>query len=136
MLEVLADVLRERLPVLLGQAFVPGIDDLVFAGFAQSTPTLFPFVESQARLVGAYAVGRYRLPEPQRMREVIVADQQRYTGHMLDRPRHTQQVDYFLYEHDMRTRELPAGAERARVHGPPSWARVADTDTTTVGAPR
>ncbi|MGW0638227.1 flavin-containing monooxygenase [Nocardia salmonicida] len=121
---------------LYKRMFVPGIDDLVFAGFAQSTPTLFPFVESQARLVGAYAVGRYRLPEPQRMREVIVTDQQRYTGHMLDRPRHTQQVDYFLYEHDMRTRELPAGAERARVHGPPQWARVADADTTTVGAPR
>ncbi|MFD9548572.1 flavin-containing monooxygenase [Nocardia salmonicida] len=121
---------------LYKRMFVPGIDDLVFAGFAQSTPTLFPFVESQARLVGAYAVGRYRLPEPQRMREVIVTDQQRYTGHMLDRPRHTQQVDYFLYEHDMRTRELPAGAERARVHGPPPWARVADADTTTVGAPR
>ncbi|WKG11825.1 NAD(P)-binding domain-containing protein [Nocardia sp. PE-7] len=121
---------------LYKRMFVPGIDDLVFAGFAQSTPTLFPFVESQARLVGAYAVGRYRLPAPQRMREVIVADQQRYTGHMLDRPRHTQQVDYFLYEHDMRTRELPAGAQRARVQGPPSWARVADADTTTVGAPR
>ncbi|MFD3458460.1 flavin-containing monooxygenase [Nocardia fluminea] len=121
---------------LYKRMFVPGIDDLIFAGFAQSTPTLFPFVESQARLLGAYAVGRYRLPDPQRMREVIAADQQRYTGHMLDSPRHTQQVDYFLYEHDMRTRELPAGAERARVHGPMSWAQVADTDKTTVGAPR
>jgi hypothetical protein len=30
-----------------------------------------------------------------------------------DRPRHTQQVDYFVYEHDLRTRELPAGMARA-----------------------
>ncbi len=29
-------------------------------------------------------------------------------------PRHTQQVDYFVYEHDLRKRELPAGMKRAR----------------------
>ena len=27
--------------------------------------------------------------------------------------RHTQQVDYFHYEHDIRTREMPAGIKRA-----------------------
>ena len=32
--------------------------------------------------------------------------------------RHTQQLDYFLYEHKMRTTELPAGYERARYHRP------------------
>jgi hypothetical protein len=31
----------------------------------------------------------------------------------VQRPRHTQQLDYFLYEHDLRTREIPAGLERA-----------------------
>ena len=36
---------------LYKRMFSPGIDDLVFVGFAQSTPTLFPFVEAQARLV-------------------------------------------------------------------------------------
>ncbi len=111
---------------LFKRMFLPGIEDVVFAGFAQATPTLFPFVECQARLIGAYAVGRYRLPDTAEMRRVIVADQQRYTGHMLDRPRHTQQVDYFLYEHDMRVRELPAGARRAAAAGAPRWARVAE----------
>ncbi|WP_309649812.1 NAD(P)-binding domain-containing protein [Nocardioides sp.] len=101
---------------LFKRMFKPGVDDLVFMGFAQATPTLFPFVESQARLLGAYAAGRYRLPSRDEMERVIVADQQKYTGHVLDRPRHTQQVDYFLYEHDMRTKEIPAGLERARVH--------------------
>ena len=33
---------------------------------------------------------------------------------MLDRPRHTQQVDYFIYEHDLRAKEIPAGLARAR----------------------
>ena len=102
---------------LFKRMFKPGIDDLVFMGFAQATPTLFPFVESQARLLAAYAAGRYRLPSHEEMERVIVADQQKYTGHVLDRPRHTQQVDYFLYEHDMRTQEIPAGLERARVLG-------------------
>ena len=44
---------------------------------------------------------------------MIDADQQLHGGHCTDRPRHTQQVDYFYYEHDIRTRELPAGAKRA-----------------------
>ncbi|MEB3020103.1 flavin-containing monooxygenase [[Mycobacterium] crassicus] len=109
---------------LYKRMFYPGIDDLVFAGFAQSTPTLFPFVESQARLIGAYAAGRYRLPSEAEMRRVITADMRKYTGHMVDRPRHTQQVDYFLYEHDMRTREIPGGAQRAARLGGPVWAGV------------
>jgi len=48
------------------------------------------------------------------MERVIDADQQLHAGHCTDRPRHTQQVDYFVYEHDLRRRELPAGMKRAR----------------------
>ncbi len=102
--------------------FKPGLDDLVFMGFAQSTPTLFPFVESQARLLGAYLAGEYRLPPAAEMERVIVEDQQKYTGHVLDRPRHTQQVDYFLYEHDLRTKEIPTGRKRAQAQGAPVLA--------------
>jgi hypothetical protein len=82
-------------------------------GFAQAVPTLFPFVECQARLLAAYAVGRYTLPPTDEMERVIDADQRLHAGHCTDRPRHTQQVDYFVYEHDLRTRELPAGMKRA-----------------------
>ncbi|MDY6995613.1 MAG: NAD(P)-binding domain-containing protein [Actinomycetota bacterium] len=99
---------------LYKRMFKPGIDDLVFIGFAQSVPTLFPFVECQARLLAAYAVGQYALPPVDEMERVIDADQQLHAGHCTDRPRHTQQVDYFVYEHDLRTREIPAGRERAR----------------------
>ena len=35
-------------------------------------------------------------------------------GHYSDRPRHTMQLDYYVYEHDLRTRVMPAGRERAR----------------------
>jgi hypothetical protein len=102
---------------LFKRMFKPGMDDLVFMGFAQATPTLFPFVESQARLLAAYATGHYRLPSVDEMERVIVEDQQKYTGHVLDRPRHTQQVDYFIYEHDLRAKEIPAGRKRAQQYG-------------------
>ncbi len=93
----------------------PGMDNLVFIGFAQAVPTLFPFIECQAKLLAAYAVGRYALPPTAEMERVIDADQQLYVGHCTDRPRHTQQVDYFHYDHDIRTRELPAGMKRAEL---------------------
>ena len=45
---------------------------------------------------------------------VITADEQLYIGHVTNKPRHTQQVDYFVYEHDLRTKEIPAGVRRAQ----------------------
>jgi hypothetical protein len=110
-----------RLP-LYKRMFKPGLDDLVFVGFAQSTPTLFPFVEAQARLVAAYAAGRYRLPARDVMERVIVEDEQKYIGHYNTTARHTQQVDFFIYEHDLRTKEIPQGLARAREHGAPLLA--------------
>ena len=98
---------------LFKRMFRPGRTDLAFMGFAQAVPTLFPFVEAQARLLAAYAVGAYDLPDVDEMERVITADEQLYLGHVTDRPRHTQQVDYFVYEHDLRTREIPAGRSRA-----------------------
>ena len=100
---------------LYKRMFKPGIDNLVFVGFAQAIPTLFPFIECQAKLMAAYAVGRYALPSAAEMERVIDADQKKYVGHCVDRPRHTQQVDYFHYEHDIRTREFPAGVKRAEL---------------------
>jgi thioredoxin reductase len=100
----------------------PGIDDLLFAGFAQATPTLFPFVECQARLIAAYAVGEYAPPSVAEMHAAIKADDELYMGHMLDRPRHTHQLDYFVYEHQMRTKELPRGRARAKAQGAPALA--------------
>lgn len=98
---------------LYKRMFAPGIDDLTFVGFAQSTPTLFPFVECQARLAAAHLIGEYRLPDRAEMERVIRADEERYVGHVLKTARHTQQVDYFIYEHDIRAREIPAGRARA-----------------------
>ena len=102
-----------RLP-LYKRIFPPGIDDLALVGFAQVIPTLFPFVEMQSKVVARYVDGDYALPPVEEMERAIEADSARYNGHYADRPRHTMQVDWYLYEHEMNTREIPAGRERAR----------------------
>jgi hypothetical protein len=99
---------------LFKRIYKPGMDDLSFVGFAQSTPTLFPFVESQARLVAAHLIGEYALPSVPEMERVIKVDEAKYIGHVLKTARHTQQVDYFIYEEDIRAREIPAGRTRAQ----------------------
>ena len=99
---------------LYKRIFVPGLDDLALIGFAQTVPTLFPFVELQSKVVARYLIGDYALPPEDAMRDAIRADQERYWGSVADRPRHTMQIDLYLYEHDMKRRELPAGRERAR----------------------
>jgi hypothetical protein len=102
-----------RLP-LYKRIFVPGIDDLALIGFAQTVPTLFPFVELQSKLVARYVGADYALPSAGEMEETIHRDQERLFGAVLDRPRHTMQVDWYLYEHDIWSKEIPAGRERAR----------------------
>jgi cation diffusion facilitator CzcD-associated flavoprotein CzcO len=104
---------NNRLP-LYKRIFRPGIDDLALIGFAQVIPTLFPFIELQAKVVARYVGGDYALPPPEEVEATIRADEERDLGHYANRPRHTMQVDWYLYEHEMRTKELPAGLERAR----------------------
>jgi cation diffusion facilitator CzcD-associated flavoprotein CzcO len=101
-----------RLP-LYKRIFKPGIDDLAFIGFAQTVPTLFPFIELQNKLVARYLTGDYALPSPHEMEETIRRDRERMFGDVIDRPRHTMQVDWYVYEHDIWNHEIPAGRERA-----------------------
>ncbi len=103
---------ENRFP-LYKRVFKPGIDDIAFVGFAQTIPTLFPFVELQSKLVARYVGGDYALPSTSEMDETIRRDQQIHSGHYAERPRHTMQIEWYTYEHDIWTREIPAGRERA-----------------------
>lgn len=103
---------ENRFP-LYKRIFKPGIDDLAFIGFAQAVPTLFPFVELQSKLVARYLNGDYALPPVAEMEETIRRDRERHFGTVVDRPRHTMQIDCYIYEHDIWNREIPAGRERA-----------------------
>jgi cation diffusion facilitator CzcD-associated flavoprotein CzcO len=103
---------ENRLP-LYKRIFVPGIDDLALVGFAQTIPTLFPFVELQSKLVARYAGGDYALPSVAEMERTIEEDVAKH-GQFAERPRHTMQIDWYVYEHDIWQREIPAGRERAQ----------------------
>ena len=112
---------------LYKRMFRPGIDNLIFMGLAQPLPTLVNFAEQQAKLVGAYLTGAYRLPEPAEMDRIIAADEALHTGQYYNAPRHTIQVDFGVYVHDL-MKEIDRGAKRAKAAGgaPPVPARAAD----------
>jgi hypothetical protein len=102
---------------LYKRMFMPGMDDLVFIGLAQAIPTLFPFVELQGRLLAEYLSGTWALPSKADMEESIRDDEAKFIKHYSNRPRHTMQVDFYIYEHDLTKRVLPEGRRRARRSG-------------------
>lgn len=123
---------ENRFP-LYKRIFWPGIDDLAFVGFAQTVPTLFPFVELQSKLVARYAGGDYALPSKGEMEQTIQSDHLRHYGQVTDRPRHTMQIDWYIYEHDIWNHEVPAGRERAeRGLAPKLAGRVLTADSARV----
>ena len=99
---------------LYKRMFKPGIDDLAFIGFGQAIPTIFPFAECQSKLAGRWLGGDWALPTPAEMEQEILRDEQRFVKHYNPRPRHTMQLDYYVYEHELRKRVIPQGQARAR----------------------
>ena len=99
---------------LYKRMFKPGIDDLGFIGFAQAIPTIFPFAECQSKLAGRWLAGDWALPPRAEMERAIASDERRFVGHYNPRPRHTMQLDYYLYEYELRKRVTPEGQLRAR----------------------
>jgi hypothetical protein len=102
---------ENRLP-LYKRLFKPGIDDLALIGFAQAIPTLFPFVELQSKLVARYVGGDYALPPIAEMEDTIRRDEAIHNANYTSRPRHTMEIEWYTYEHDIWNREIPAGRER------------------------
>ena len=93
---------------LYKRMFKPGIDDLAFIGLGQSIPAIFQFAECQAKLAGCWLAGDWALPPAADMEAEIKRDLRRH-GAFIERQRHTIEVDQYVYEHDIRTRVLPAG---------------------------
>jgi cation diffusion facilitator CzcD-associated flavoprotein CzcO len=114
-----------RLP-LFKRMFKPGIDDLAFIALAQAIPTLFPFAETQSKLAARWLSGEWALPEPAAMEAEIAADEQRFIAHYANRPRHTMQQDFYVYEDDLQRKVIPAGERRAAAGaGAPLGGRAA-----------
>jgi hypothetical protein len=89
----------------------PRLHGLWFMGLAQPLPTLVNFAEQQSKLLAALLAGRYALPPPAEMEAVIKADEALHKGHYYASQRHTIQVDFDIYCHDLKA-ELARGARR------------------------
>jgi cation diffusion facilitator CzcD-associated flavoprotein CzcO len=99
---------------LYKRMFKPGVDDLAFIGFAQAIPTIFPFAECQSKLAARWLAGDWALPPQAEMEREIARDERRFVKHFNPRPRHTMQLDYYVYEHDLQKRVIPEGQVRAQ----------------------
>ncbi|WP_374387283.1 flavin-containing monooxygenase [Sandaracinobacter sp.] len=94
----------------------PRLHGLWFMGLAQPLPTLVNFAEQQSKLFAACVAGRYALPPPAEMARITAADEAVHKGHYYASQRHTIQVDFDLYCHDLKA-ELAQGERRAQTGG-------------------
>ncbi|MDP3383997.1 MAG: NAD(P)/FAD-dependent oxidoreductase, partial [Phenylobacterium sp.] len=103
---------EHRFP-LFKRMMKPGVPNLFFMGLAQPLPTLVNFAEQQAKLAAAYLTGRYVPPPPEEMETIIAKDEAAHLGHFYKSQRHTIQVDFGLYVHDL-LKEIGRGERRER----------------------
>jgi glycine/D-amino acid oxidase-like deaminating enzyme len=96
----------------------PGLDDLAFVGLGQAIPTIFPFSELQSKLAARWLSGDWAPPPEHEMEAEIHSDEAFHTGHFIDKPRHTMQVEWYAFQHELLTRSIPAGQARARGGAP------------------
>ena len=91
----------------------PALHGLWFMGLAQTLPTLVNLAEQQSKLLVAYLTGRYALPEPATMAQVIAEDERKYQAHYYASRRHTMQVNFEPYVADL-MKEITRGTKRLR----------------------
>jgi hypothetical protein len=108
---------ENRLP-LYKRMLKPGLDDLAFIGLGQPIPTIFPFSELQSKIAARWLSGDWAPPAPAEMEEEIPRDEAFHTGHFTDKPRHTMQLEWYGFQHELLTRSIPAGQRRARAGAP------------------
>jgi cation diffusion facilitator CzcD-associated flavoprotein CzcO len=97
---------------LFKRVFVPGIDNLMFIGFAQAIPSIIGFVQDQAQWIASYLAGEYALPSTDAMEAALRRDEARHLSHYVGSSRHTMQVDHVIYARDL-SRESKRGRRRA-----------------------
>jgi cation diffusion facilitator CzcD-associated flavoprotein CzcO len=122
---------ENRLP-LYKRMLKPGLDDLAFIGLGQAIPTIFPFSELQSKLAARWLSGDWAPPAQHEMEAEIVRDEEFHTGHFTNKPRHTIQVEWYAFQHELLTRSIPAGQTRARA-GAPTGLLTAGRGTTFAG---
>jgi hypothetical protein len=99
---------------LYQRVFHPTLDDLAFIGLVQPLGAIMPIAEEQGRLVADRLAGRYALPSRAEMEQSIAADDAAVRARYIGSKRHTIQVDFEVYLHELR-QERKRGAKRATV---------------------
>ena len=97
---------------LYKRVFHPTIPGLAFIGLVQPLGAIMPIAEEQGRLVADWLTGRYALPMAPEMAASMAADEEAVRRRYIGSKRHTIQVDFDLYLHELRE-ERTAGATRA-----------------------
>jgi cation diffusion facilitator CzcD-associated flavoprotein CzcO len=109
---------RENVLPLFKRMLKPGVDDLAFIGLGQAVPTIFPFAELQSKVAARWLSGDWAPPPRAQMEEEIVRDEALHMRHFVNKPRHTMQLEWYTFEHELKTRSIPAGQRRARAGAP------------------
>ncbi|TAL25309.1 MAG: NAD(P)/FAD-dependent oxidoreductase [Frankiales bacterium] len=102
---------------LYKRVFHPTIPGLAFIGLVQPLGAIMPIAEEQGRLVADWLVGRYALPTGPEMAASMAADDEAVRRRYIGSKRHTIQVDFDLYLHELRA-ERAEGAKRASIPAP------------------
>lgn len=115
---------------LFRRVFHPTIPDAAFCGLLQPLGAIMPLAEAQGQWLAEYLKGEYHLPAGPQLRDDIRHDQEALRKRYVASKRHTIQVDFDEYLHQL-GKERRAGAERARLAGftlpVPARARVSET---------
>jgi dimethylaniline monooxygenase (N-oxide forming) len=97
---------------LYKRVFHPTMHDLSFVGLVQPLGAVMPLAEEQGRLVAAQLAGRYAPPPQHEIEASIASDDAEVAARYVGRKRHTIQVDFERYQHDLQ-QERRRGAVRA-----------------------
>ena len=92
---------------LFRHVFHPEYDNLYFLGLVQPAGCIWPLADRQAQLVANYITGTYQLPAD--MMASIKQDIHKIRDRYLHTPRHSVQVDFHEYLHELEN-EIPAQA--------------------------
>jgi cation diffusion facilitator CzcD-associated flavoprotein CzcO len=108
----------------------PDVPNVFFIGLLQPLGAIMPLAEAQGAWVGDYLLGDYAPPPREQLLADIAADQRAMRERYVASKRHTIQVDYDDYLHEL-ARERAAGARRARENGyrPPVLCRPSAATT-------
>ena len=98
---------------LFRRVFHPDVDNVAFIGLLQPLGAVMPLAHHQSEWVADHLGGRYALPPAGALRADIEREREKMFKRYLRSKRHTMQVDFEDYLHDL-GKERAAGAERAR----------------------